>query len=92
MCGNQCFISHRKTNHIFRKISFNPSDCFFKIGSTWKKLVKNVQEQTLERLDYRWRQKCVGRSPDMIEQLKTLQKENAQLKRLVAGQALDIYL
>jgi hypothetical protein len=29
-------------------------------------------------------------SPDMIKQLKVLQKENAQLKRLVADQALDI--
>jgi len=29
-------------------------------------------------------------SPDMIKQLRVLQKENAQLKRLVADQALDI--
>jgi len=29
-------------------------------------------------------------SPDMIKQLRALQKENAQLKRLVADQALDI--
>ncbi len=39
---------------------------------------------------YRWRQKYGGMSPDMIKQLKVLQKENAQLKRLVADQALDI--
>jgi hypothetical protein len=29
-------------------------------------------------------------SPDMIKQLRALQKENTQLKRLVADQALDI--
>ena len=38
---------------------------------------------------YRWRQKYGGMSPDMIKQLRTLQKENARLKRVVADQALD---
>ena len=45
----------------------------------------DVSEQTY----YRWRQKYGGMSPDMIKQLRALQKENAQLKRLVADQALD---
>jgi len=39
---------------------------------------------------YRWRQKYGGMSPDMVKQLRAIQKENAQLKRLVADQALDI--
>ena len=39
---------------------------------------------------YRWRQKYGGMSPDMVKQLRAVQKENAQLKRLVAEQALDI--
>ena len=39
---------------------------------------------------YRWRQKYGGMSPDMVKQLRSVQKENAQLKRLVADQALDI--
>ena len=43
-----------------------------------------------ENTYYRWRQKYGGMSPDMIKQLRTVQKENAQLKRLVADQALDI--
>ncbi len=43
-----------------------------------------------ENTYYRWRQKYGGMSPDMIKQLKTVQKENAQLKRIVADQALDI--
>ncbi len=38
---------------------------------------------------YRWRQKYGGMSPDMIKQLRVLQKENARLKRVVADQALD---
>ncbi len=39
---------------------------------------------------YRWRQKYGGMSPDMVKQLRAVQKENAQLKKLVADQALDI--
>ena len=39
---------------------------------------------------YRWRQKYGGMSPDTIKQPRKLQKENTQLKRLVADQALDI--
>jgi transposase len=45
-----------------------------------------VSEQTY----YRWRQKYGGMSPDMIKQLRMLQKENKRLKTMVADQALDI--
>ena len=38
---------------------------------------------------YRWRQKYGGMQPEMAKELKTLQKENARRKRLVADQALD---
>ena len=39
---------------------------------------------------YRWRQKYGGMQPAMAKELKSLQKENERLKRLVADQALDI--
>jgi len=45
-----------------------------------------VSEQTY----YRWRQKYGGMQPDMVKQMKSLQKENDRLKRLVADQALAI--
>ena len=56
---------------------------------------KNVPEvckeiEISQQTYYRWRQKYDGMSPDMIKQFKAVQKENAQLKRLVADQALDI--
>jgi putative transposase len=56
---------------------------------------KNVPEvckeiEISQQTYYRWRQKYGGMNPDMIKQLKAVQKENAQLKRLVADQALDI--
>ena len=46
----------------------------------------DITEQTY----YRWRQKYGGMQPDMVKELKALQKENAHLKRMVANQALDM--
>ena len=45
-----------------------------------------VTEQTY----YRWRQKYGGMQPVMVKQLKSLEKENSRLKKLVADQALDM--
>ena len=45
-----------------------------------------VTEQTY----YRWRQKYGGMKPEMAKQLKTLEKENARLKKMVAEEALDM--
>ena len=39
---------------------------------------------------YRWRNKYGGMSPDMIKQLRELQKENSRLRRVVSDQAIDI--
>ncbi|MFT5303024.1 MAG: putative transposase, partial [Mariniblastus sp.] len=55
-----------------------------RVSDTCKAL--EIREQTY----YRWRQKYGGMQPDMIKELKTLQKENACLKKLVAEQALDM--
>ena len=45
-----------------------------------------VSQQTY----YRWRQKYGGMSPEMVKELKVLQKENVRLKRIVADQAIDM--
>jgi putative transposase len=45
-----------------------------------------ITEQTY----YRWRQKYGGMQPEMVKQMKALEKENARLKKLVAEQALDM--
>jgi putative transposase len=39
---------------------------------------------------YRWRNKYGGMSPDMIKQLRALQKENLRLRKVVSDQAIDI--
>ena len=38
---------------------------------------------------YRWRREYDGATRDVVKRLKVLEKENAQLKRLVAEQALE---
>ena len=56
---------------------------------------KKVQEvckelEVTEHTYYRWRQKYGGMQPVMVKQLKSLEKENSRLKKLVADQALDM--
>ncbi len=57
-------------------------------GKTIEQVCKEID--VTDATYYRWRQKYGGMSPDMVKQLRALQKQNAQLKRLVADQALDI--
>jgi transposase-like protein len=45
-----------------------------------------ITEQTY----YRWRQKYGGMSPELIKELKTLQKENARLRKIIADQRIDM--
>ena len=57
-------------------------------GKTVPEVCKEIEisQQTY----YRWRQKYGGMQPEMAKELKSLQKENARLKKLVAEQALDM--
>lgn len=48
------------------------------------------QAEITEQTYYRWRKEYGGMSKDEVKRLKTLEKENARLKKLVAEQALDI--
>jgi len=54
------------------------------ISQACKKI--GVTEQTY----YRWRSEYGGMRVDQAKRFKELEKENAQLKKLVAEQALDI--
>jgi len=44
-----------------------------------------ISEQTY----YRWRTKYGGMAPEMARQMKVLERENSQLKKLVADLSLD---
>jgi putative transposase len=39
---------------------------------------------------YRWRQKYGGMSPTLIQEFKTLQKENQRLRKIIADQRIDM--
>ncbi len=45
-----------------------------------------------EHTYYKWRQRYGGMKVDEAKRLKDLERENLQLKRLVADQALDILM
>jgi len=45
-----------------------------------------VSQQTY----YRWRQKYGGMSPQLIAELKQLQKENQRLRKIIADQRIDM--
>ena len=48
--------------------------------------VPEVCQQTY----YRWRQKYGGMSPDLIKELKTLQKDNQRLRKIIVDQRIDM--
>jgi transposase-like protein len=54
------------------------------VGQVCRKL--GVTEQTY----YRWRKEYGGLRLDQAKRFKELERENAQLKKLVANQALDL--
>jgi len=56
-------------------------------GRTVPEVCKEIEVS--EQTYYRWRQKYGGMSPEMVKELRGLQKENARLRKLVADQALE---
>jgi transposase-like protein len=57
-------------------------------GKTVEQVCKEID--VTDATYYRWRQKYGGMSPDMVKQLRALQKENVRLRKVVADQALDM--
>jgi putative transposase len=57
-------------------------------GLTVKEVCRKVEIS--EHTYYRWRQKYGGMSPQLIKELKTLQKENQRLRKIVADQRIDM--
>jgi len=39
---------------------------------------------------YRWRQKYGGMSPELIKELRSLQKENQRLRKIIADERIDM--
>jgi putative transposase len=57
-------------------------------GKTVKEVCRVIE--VTEQTYYRWRQKYGGMSPELIKELKGLQKENQRLRKIIADQRIDM--
>jgi len=57
-------------------------------GLTVKEVCRKIE--VTDQTYYRWRQKYGGMSPALIKDLKTLQKENQRLRKIIADQRIDM--
>jgi transposase-like protein len=57
-------------------------------GLTVKEVCRKIEVS--EQSYYRWRQKYGGMSPELIKELKALQKDNARLRKIIADQRIDM--
>ena len=57
-------------------------------GKTVKEVCRLIE--ITDQTYYRWRQKYGGMSPELIKELKTLQKENQRLRKIIADQRIDM--
>ena len=89
------FVDLEKVELMQKKLSgpqivakLREGERLFGQGKTIPEVCKEIK--VTDATYYRWRQKYGGMSPDMVKSLRAVQKEKAQLKRVVADQALDI--
>jgi len=80
----------KKTRHTTPRIieKLRQADVALGKGQKVPDICKELE--IIEQTYYRWRQKYGGMAPEMAKQLKSLEKENSRLKKLVAEQALDM--
>ena len=57
-------------------------------GLTVKEVCRKIE--ITDQTYYRWRQKYGGMSPQLIKELKDLQKENQRLRKIIADQRIDM--
>jgi len=57
-------------------------------GLTVKEVCRKIE--VTEQTYYRWRQKYGGMSPELIKELKALQKDNQRLRKIIADQRIDM--
>ena len=76
---------------------FTPEQIVAKLRQADRELAKGlvVKEvcriiEVTDQTYYRWRQKYGGMSPELIKELKTIQKENQRLRKIIADQRIDM--
>ena len=79
-------MKHNKPEQIVSKL--READVDLGKGLTVKEVCRKLG--VVEQTYYRWRQKYGGMSPDLIRELRTLQKENQRLRKIIADQRIDL--
>lgn len=77
---------HHKAEQIIAKL--RQAEVMMGQGKTLEETCRAIEVTT--NTYYRWKQQYGGMKMDQAKRYKDLEKENAQLKKLVADQALDI--
>jgi putative transposase len=84
------FFQMKRTRHTTEQVIEKLRQADLALGKGQKVPEVCKQLAITEQTYYRWRQKYGGMAPEMVKQLRVLEKENARLKKLVAEQALDM--
>ena len=79
-------MKHCKPEQIVAKL--READVDLGKGMTVKEVCRKIG--VVEQTYYRWRQKYGGMSPELIRELRTLQKENQRLRKIIADQRIDL--
>jgi transposase-like protein len=79
-------VKHSKPEQIVAKL--READVDLGKGLTVKEVCRKLG--VVEQTYYRWRQKYGGMSPELIRELRTLQKENQRLRKIIADQRIDL--
>jgi len=79
-------VKHCKPEQIVAKL--READVDLGKGLTVKEVCRKIG--VVEQTYYRWRQKYGGMSPELIRELRTLQKENQRLRKIIADQRIDL--
>jgi putative transposase len=90
-CGStglkETFVMKKKHTGTQIVAKLRQADILIGQGKTIPEVCKEIEVS--EQTYYRWRQKYGGMSPEMVKELRGLQKENARLRKVVADQAIE---
>jgi transposase-like protein len=78
-------MKKKHTGQIVAKL--RQADILIGQGKTVPEVCKEIEVS--QHTYYRWRRKYGGMSPEMVKELRALQKENARLRKVVADQAIE---
>jgi putative transposase len=86
-CFKETSIMKKRCTGTQIVVKLRQADRLLGQGKTVPEVCREIEVS--QQTYYRWRQKYGGMSPEMVKELRGLQKENSRLRKVVADQALD---